>query len=291
MNGLRLLAAWRWRSLPAALTVAAFGLMAPYTTASAGPLHLPPPTPETTELTTTLSSSTGSGASITVTEGQRVHDLAALGGPNAANAHGRVTYRLYSDSACTQEIATRGSTRVGLGAIDPSIGAQLPPGTYYWQASYGGDARDLPSVSPCAAETVVPFVPWECSAVSGRAHDVNEEDRDSTGFSVSTDLAGPQRFVMGWEGHQRMRLLKLQSASCWIKMHASVFHGSGTAAFDGVRGYALHFTIVIGARGRTHISARLLHGREVLDHRLDNASTQETEVFAGGVPVDLSTLL
>jgi hypothetical protein len=290
MKGFVLAASWHWRCLPPALAVAVFGLIAPYSVASASPLHLPPPTPESTELTSTLSTSTTSGPTITVTEGPWVRDTATLTGPNAASAHGRITYTLFSDSACTQEIGPRGSSGVHFGSIDASQPARLPAGTYYWQASYGGDARDLPSVSGCASETVVPFIPWECSAVSGRARDVNEGDRDSTVFNLSTGLSARQLFAMRWEGRQRVRLRKLETASCWIQKHHAVFHGTGTAALDGVGGYQLRFTIVIVDHGSVRISARVLHANELLDHQVDAAGAQETTVFAGAVPVDLSAL-
>ncbi len=275
---------------PPALAIALIGLMTPFTTASASPLHLPPPTPEPTELAPTLSSSTASGPSITATEGQRVRDTATLTGPNAPSAHGKVTYTLYSDSACTQEIGGRGRSAVRFGSIDPSQGVRLPAGTYYWQATYSGDARDLPSVSACAAETVLPFIPWECSTITGKARDVNEGDRDSSVFNVSTDLSTRQRFAMGWEGRQRVRLLKLQSAACSIQEHRAVFHGTGIAAFDGVH-YRLRFTIIVGDTGRLWVSARVLQAKEVLDHQVDVASAEDTVVLADSVPVDLSLLL
>jgi hypothetical protein len=176
MKELGLVALRRCKCLPPALTIALFGLMAPFTTASASQLHLPPPTPEPTELTSTLSSSSASGRSITVTEGPRVRDTATLTGPNAASAHGKVIYTLYSDSACTLEMGKRGSTRVVFGSIDPSIGARLPAGTH------------------------------ECSAITGQAHDVNERDRDSTVFNLPTDLSDHQRFAMHWQVGQRVRL-------------------------------------------------------------------------------------
>jgi len=74
-------------------------------------------------------------------------------------------------------------------------------------------------------------------------------------------------------------------------MHHAVFHGTGTAAFDGVRGYLMRFTIIVVTdNGRMRVSARILQTKEVLDHELDAAGAEETTVFAGGVPVDLSAL-
>jgi hypothetical protein len=95
---------------------------------------------------------------------------------------------------------------------------------------------------------------------------------------------------MHWEGRQRVHLLKLQSASCWIKMHLAVFHGTGTAAFDGVGGYQLHFTVLVGDTGRMRVVARVTHARDLVDHQVDAAGAQDTTVLAGGVPVDLSAL-
>lgn len=95
---------------------------------------------------------------------------------------------------------------------------------------------------------------------------------------------------MRWEGTQRVRLLKLTSASCWIKMHHAVFHGAGSALFDGSRGYLLRFTIAVRDDGTMRVSAAVLHGGEPVEQESDAVSAQETTVFAGGLPVDLSAL-
>ncbi len=279
------------RFLPAAVSIALFGLMAPFSVASASPLHLPPPTPEATSLTATLSTAATSGESITVTEGPRVRDTATLTGANAATARGRVTYTLYADSACTQELGRRGASGVVFGSVNPSQAARLPAGSYYWQASYSGDARDLPSLSACQAETVTPFIPWACSAISGRARDPMEGERHAAVFNLSTDLAAPrQRFALRWEGRERVRMVKLLSASCMVKMNHSVFVGTGTARFDGVSGFELRFTIVVGYDGTARVVAAVRSGGEPLVRELDAASADETTVFAAGVPVDLSAL-
>lgn len=292
MNGLGLMLSWgrRWRSLPAGVSIAMFGLIAPFGVAGAHGLHLPTPTPEPTALATTLSTSTVSGSSVTVSEGPSVRDNATLSGPNAANAHGKITYTLYSDSGCTEELGPRGGSAVQYGTIGPSRGVRLPAGTYYWQASYSGDARDQPSLSPCAAETVTPFVPWACSAVSGRARDIEEGGEVIAGFDLSTTISPDERFLMAWDAGQRLRLLRLKSASCVVLMHHAVFRGIGTAALDGVRGYVVRFTITVGDTGRMRVSALVIAGKGSAVRELDAASAQETTVLAGGTPVDLSAL-
>ena len=293
MNGLRLLGTWerRCRAIPAGLAIALFGLIAPYGVASASRLHIPEPTPQPTELTSTLTAAAASGASITVTEGSPVRDIATLTGANAAAAHGRVSYTIYSDPACTQEIGPRGSSRVRYGAINPSQGAHLPGGTYYWQAAYSGDLHDLPSLSPCESETVLPFIPWECSQVSGRARDQVAGERDTTTFRLTTDIASQELLLMRSEGGQHVRLLGLKRASCWVEKHRAIFHGSGSASFDGVRGFTLHFAIDVKDDGTIRASATVLDGRETTWHETDAASSDETTVLAGGVPVELAALL
>ena len=292
MNGLRLVGTWgrRCRAIPAGLAIALFGLTAPYSVASASRLHIPQPTPQPTELMSTLTAPAASGASITVTEGTPVHDTATLSGPNAAAAHGRVTYTIYSDPACTQEIGTRGSSSVRYGAINPSQGAHLPAGTYYWQAAYGGDPSDLPSLSPCEPETVLAFIPWECSQVSGGAHDQAAGERETTTFELSANPSAHQRLLMHWEGGQHVRLLGLKSASCWVEKHRAVFHGSGSASYDGARGFTLRFAIDVKDDGTMRVSATVRDGKETIEHETDAASSDETTVLAGGVPVQLGAL-
>ena len=115
-----------------------------------------------TAMTTSLSGGGQSGTSITVPAGTAVTDTAILSGTNASTATGTVTYNVYSDSACTvavsagtaQAITTPGT----LPASSPVILSTA--GTYYWQASYSGDANNGPSTSTCGTtgerETVAP---------------------------------------------------------------------------------------------------------------------------------------
>ncbi|HLM86775.1 MAG TPA: Ig-like domain-containing protein [Solirubrobacteraceae bacterium] len=107
---------------------------------------------EPTSLSTTLSGAGKSGGSISVPEGTVVKDSATLSGENASSATGEVTYKVYSNSECTALVTSAGSVSVSGTNVPSSNGEQLAPGTYYWQASYGGDSANEPSTSPCGSE-------------------------------------------------------------------------------------------------------------------------------------------
>jgi hypothetical protein len=116
----------------------------------------PPPRPTT--LTTSLSGGTESGETITVPEGTAVSDTATLSGTYAFQAGGSVEYDVYSDGACTKLVKAAGTVTVTKGVVPTSEAETLPSGTYYWQASYGGDKSNLASTSICGVEveTVTP---------------------------------------------------------------------------------------------------------------------------------------
>ena len=85
--------------------------------------------------------------------GTPVADQAALSGVNTASAKGSVTYDVYSDSECSKLVTSAGAVPVSNGEVPPSEPQVLYlPGTYYWQASYSGDAQNKPSVSKCGSE-------------------------------------------------------------------------------------------------------------------------------------------
>ena len=120
----------------------------------------PPEEAKETTLTTSLSGAGQSGEAITVPAGSAVTDQATLSGENASTAGGTVSYNVYSDSECTKLVAAAGSVSVSGGKVPPSEPETFSlPGTYYWQASYGGDATNKASTSECGAEveTVTAF--------------------------------------------------------------------------------------------------------------------------------------
>lgn len=106
-----------------------------------------------TTLTTSLSGGGQSGADISVPAGTPVADSAVLAGTNAGSAGGTVTYNVYSDADCTVSAGTPGTVTVTGGSVPGSDPVTLSsPGTYYWTASYSGDAANQASQSQCGAE-------------------------------------------------------------------------------------------------------------------------------------------
>jgi hypothetical protein len=108
--------------------------------------------PQPTQLTTSLSGGGQSGSAITVPVGTSVGDQATLSGANSSTATGKVTYKVYSDNECTKEVASAGEVEVTAGSVPASSTQELGPGTYYWQASYGGDSGNESSKSTCGSE-------------------------------------------------------------------------------------------------------------------------------------------
>jgi len=109
-----------------------------------------------TTLTTALSAST-------VLQGTPVTDTATLSGAGASLAGGTVSYNVYSDEACTKLVAAAGSAALSNGAAGASSPETLAPGTYYWQASYGGDVNNKATASACTSEVLHVLAPTKTS--------------------------------------------------------------------------------------------------------------------------------
>ncbi|MEA2349314.1 MAG: hypothetical protein QOG86_255, partial [Thermoleophilaceae bacterium] len=95
----------------------------------------------------------------TITLGGSFTDAAALTpAPDAAPPTGTVTFRVFSDAACTTQVATSTSTPNAAGTTAISGGfTPAAAGTYHVIASYSGDANYNPSARACgeANENVV----------------------------------------------------------------------------------------------------------------------------------------
>jgi hypothetical protein len=109
-----------------------------------------------TTLATSLSGGGKSGTAISVPAGTAVTDTATLSGAVASGATGSVTYDVYSDDACTKLVSAGEAEHITTpGTVPPSAAVTLATaGTYYWTASYSGDASDQASASTCGSETV-----------------------------------------------------------------------------------------------------------------------------------------
>lgn len=99
-------------------------------------------------VTTTLSSNP-------INAGEMIHDSTALNGVTN-DAGGTVTYNYYSENTCTGIPTPVGSVAVTNGIVpDSSNVTFLTAGTFYWQASYSGDANNYGATSACISETLI----------------------------------------------------------------------------------------------------------------------------------------
>ena len=90
----------------------------------------------------------------TVTVGGTVYDAATLAGATTG-AGGTVTYRVYSGATCSGLITTLGPLAVTNGSLPNSpTWTATSAGTYYFVASYSGDANNTAAVSGCGAEPI-----------------------------------------------------------------------------------------------------------------------------------------
>jgi hypothetical protein len=105
-----------------------------------------------TTLSTTLTGESMSGVEIEVLEGAGIKDEATLSGANVSTAGGKVKYDLYSDKECKTLVAEAGEETVTSGSVPASSEETPKAGTYYWQASYGGDPLHQSSTSVCGSE-------------------------------------------------------------------------------------------------------------------------------------------
>lgn len=197
-----------------------------------------------TTLATTLSGGGHSGAKgLSVPDGTSVTEQATLSGTDVSPADGTIEYDVYSDPQCTHEVTTAGTFPVSAGTIPPSNAETLAPGTYYWQATYSGDAIYAGTHSPCSS--VVEFVKPECRAVAGVGH-LGPRGPEGLTEANRLDVSGsPHRFTIASPG-LRVHLQALTSAACvgWDE-----FRGTGPAKVNGAQGYVASFTVTVEEAG------------------------------------------
>ena len=131
-----------------------------------------------TSLTTT--------AQTPVTLGQPISDVAHLTG-STLGAGGTITFHLYSDAGCKTEINT-GLNPVSVnGDGNYSSGSYIPaaPGTYYWIASYSGDANNSASTGACGDAGETSVVDKAPTSTATQLHDDATEATIPVGSSVA----------------------------------------------------------------------------------------------------------
>lgn len=146
-------------------------------------------------------------SSTTINTGGSASDSAKLS--NATfDAGGKVTYSVYTDSACTQGQQSAGTVTVTSGVVPDSNAITFnTAGTYYWQAAYTGDAHNDTATSACTSEILVvktnpsiattlsTSVPIAIGASASDSATLSNTTSDASGtvvYSVYTDSACTQ---------------------------------------------------------------------------------------------------
>jgi uncharacterized repeat protein (TIGR01451 family) len=124
--------------------------------ACGAPNENPIVSPRPTSLTTNAGGPFVLGADGTVA----LSDTATLSG-GTSGASGTITFMLFSDSACSNQVGT--DVTVGVNGADGKNYTSPPitvnaAGTYYWVASYGGDTKNAASSSTCGDVNETPLV-------------------------------------------------------------------------------------------------------------------------------------
>ncbi len=220
-----------------------------------------------TSLTTSLSGGGQSGDAITVAEGTAVTDNATLSGENASTATGTVEYMVYSDSECKNLVASAGSASVSAGIVGSSEAQTLPAGTYYWQATYGGDTANGLSASMCGSEVETVSGVAGCTSAIGKARIKAGKSSATVRNRLYTSLTEPQTLTVNLRRRKHVVLTDLTSASCVVLANEDEFKGEGTATVDGEGGYSIRFALKVSAHQRFGIVVRIVRGKERLGFR------------------------
>ncbi len=104
--------------------------------------------PERVHISNCTSLTTNATGSVTI--GSPISDTATLSGATS-DAGGTIAFHLFSDNQCTNEVTTGLSPVAVSGNGDYNSGNFTPTavGTYYWTASYSGDANNAATSTAC----------------------------------------------------------------------------------------------------------------------------------------------
>jgi hypothetical protein len=107
-----------------------------------------------------------------VTVGERIKDTATLSGLVEPDGFGKVTFKAYSKSDCTDATPLFESTNpspAGIGAngeVESGEYTTTAPGTVYWVASYSGDSNNLSVTTKCGEANEISVVNQLPSTIS-----------------------------------------------------------------------------------------------------------------------------
>ena len=148
---------------------------------------------ENTKITSLVTS-----ANQEVVIGQKIADTATLSG--GVNPTGTISFALYDNDACAGPPVFSTSATVDQGNGDYTVEyTPLAPGTYYWLASYSGDASNAASSHDCAADgeidTVIKASPTLTTSANEQAV-VGQDISDTANLSGGVNPTGTISFAL-----------------------------------------------------------------------------------------------
>ncbi|HKY74529.1 MAG TPA: Ig-like domain-containing protein [Acidimicrobiia bacterium] len=131
-------------------------------------------------------------ATATATLGSAISDTATIS-DTSANAGGSVTFTVYSDSGCTTQVGTSTKPVSGPGSYTSDPFTPTSIGTYYWIASYSGDADNSPASGACGDPNESSVVTRAASSLT-TAQRVLPQDSATVGASAGGTPTGTVTF-------------------------------------------------------------------------------------------------
>jgi len=226
---------------------------------------------------------------------------ASLSGAGSG-ATGTITFTVFGPQSSPPSTCTSGGTTVGTAAVSgngsyhPSAGfTPTTAGTYWWYASYGGDAGDQPSNSGCgsgmthtvvsgraAATTTTTVTSSANPSIPGQAVTYTATVSSTNGGGSVTFYDGPSP-IRGCTG---LRLNNSGKATCRVTYAAAGSH-SITAVYSGDTGYAGSRSAPLTQRV-VAVNADLKIGLSVPAQAADGATVTETVTVTNQGPVTAS---
>jgi hypothetical protein len=174
-----------------------------------------------------------------VTVGEKIKDTATISGLVSPTGEGTITFKLYSDSKCETKPLFE-STSAGIkanGSVESGEFTTTATGSYFWVASFSGDANNQPAATKCGDSGETSVVGNAAPKITTKAVSpvtVGEKIKDTATLSglVSPTGEGTVTFKLYSDSKCETKPL-FESTSAGIKANGNVESGEFTTTSTG----------------------------------------------------------